>query len=66
MPRRLAGQCVEVFSNYAPPLHLITAVIVEQNDEWLVCERRYLSQESMDLLRELALNPAAIAIANVK
>jgi len=30
---------------------LITAVCVEQHDEWLVAERRFLSEESMAQLR---------------
>jgi transposase-like protein len=38
---------VGIFPNDASILRLITAVLVETNDEWAVSERRYLSEESM-------------------
>ena len=59
-------ECREICPNDATALRLITAVIVEQHDEWSVSERRYLSQESMDLLKEPALNPAPVALAKVR
>jgi putative transposase len=37
--------------NDASALRLITAVCVEQHDEWLVAEKRYMSEASMALLR---------------
>ena len=57
---------VEIFPNDAAALRLITAVCVEQHDEWSVSERRYLSQESMDQLKSDALPPAKVALAKVK
>ena len=42
---------VGVFPTAAAIDRLITAVIVEQHDEWAVAERRYLSETSMARLR---------------
>ena len=41
------------FPNDASVLRLFTADLVEQNDEWEVAERRYLSEESMGLIDQL-------------
>ena len=38
---------VGIFPNDASALRLITAVCLEQNDEWIASERRYLSEQSM-------------------
>jgi putative transposase len=57
---------VGIFPNDAAAMRLITAVCVEQHDEWSVSERRYLSQESMDQLKSTALAPAPVALAKVK
>ncbi|MHB1088186.1 MAG: IS256 family transposase [Acidimicrobiales bacterium] len=57
---------VGIFPNDAAALRLITAVCVETHDEWSVSERRYLSQESMDQLKNYALPPAKVALAKIK
>ncbi len=57
---------VGIFPNDAAALRLITAVCVEPHDEWIVSERRYLSQESMDQLKNDALPSAPVALAKVK
>jgi putative transposase len=41
---------VGIFPNDASALRLITAVCVEAHEEWLVAEKRYLSEGSMALL----------------
>ena len=57
---------VGIFPNDAAALQLITAVCVEQHDEWIVSERRYLSQESMDLLKGDVHLVTPVALAKVK
>jgi len=42
---------VGIFPNDAAAIRLIGAMVIEQNDEWLVC-RRYLSEESLALVLE--------------
>lgn len=41
-----------MFPNDAAIDRLVTAVIVEQHDEWAIAERRYLSETSMARFRQ--------------
>jgi hypothetical protein len=41
-----------VFPHDASSDRLVTAVIVAQQDEWAIAERRYLSETSMARLRQ--------------
>jgi len=55
---------VGIFPNDAAALRLITAVCVEQHDEWIAAERRYLSEQSMAQLAGTPTDPhGMIAIA---
>ena len=45
-----------IFPNDAAALRLSGALLIEQNDEWLVC-RRYLNEESMRLILQAVTDP---------
>jgi len=49
---------VGIFPNDAALLRLVTAVIAETHDEWAVCDRRYLSEGSMNKLYDQRPQPA--------
>ena len=57
---------VGIGPNAAAALHPVTAVVVEQHDEWSVSEGSCISQESMDQLKSDVLVSAPVALAKVK
>ena len=57
---------VGVFPNDAAIDRLVTAVIVEQHDEWAVAERHYLSETSMARLRQSDAPALATSAAGPK
>ncbi len=48
---------VGIFPNDTSAIRLAGALLIEQNDEWLVC-RRYLSDESMRLILHEPTEPS--------
>jgi transposase-like protein len=53
---------VGIFPNDPALLRLVTAVIAETHDEWQVCDRRYLSEGSMNKLYENRVEQAPGAL----
>jgi len=51
---------VGIFPNDAALMRLVTAVIAETHDEWQVCDRRYLSEGSMNKLYDQPDPPALL------
>jgi putative transposase len=51
---------VGIFPNDASVIRLVTAVVAESNDEWQICDRRYLSEGSMAQLYAKPDDPAVL------
>jgi len=49
---------VGIFPNSKSVLRLAGAVLIEINDEWAVADKRYLSQASMETLKEISKDDA--------
>lgn len=47
---------VAIFPNHASALRLTGALLVERNDQWLVCQR-YLPEESVGVILDAKVEP---------
>jgi transposase-like protein len=53
---------VGIFPSPKSTLRLVGAILLEQDDEWAVADRRYFSAESMKQLTAPALSPSALEL----